>query len=201
MKAKIVHAINRRTGRRVCEIVEMKAEHIDWQTQGVRFVRGKQRGGAEVFDEVWLADDAFAELRDYYAERKEAIMKNGGWVFYSENPFKAENRPMTSIHVQRRFYEVRKMLGLLDAEYRYAEAEWRKHPKTGTLIKSGLYRNSLTSQRRGFIRNAIWKEDNPVALVAEMVGHTDIKTTMRYAQKAPKEMLFGAMKKMWKQQT
>ncbi|TAK79889.1 MAG: site-specific integrase [Betaproteobacteria bacterium] len=196
-KAKIIHAINRRTGRRVCEIVQLKAYDVDWQTQRVRFPRGKMRGGLEVWDEVWLADDAFQELQEYYKERKEEIKANNCFLFFSENPFRQEGTHVTSGYVQRSYYQVRDELGLLEPQYQYGETIERKHPRTGTVFKSKLMKNSLTSHRRAVGQDTIWTLDTPVALTGKVLGHTRFDTTMKYAQRPPQELQDSVMKKLY----
>lgn len=181
IKQKMVFLVMRYTGRRIGEVVQLKITDINFDQRYIKFKRSKLVGGREKYDFVFMVDQLFFPLLDYVQGHLKEILQSGGWIFYSGS---RKGKHLSKDYMRNFFRKICKRVGL-DHVYAIRRGDGGK-----------LHRLTTHSFRHAFISKALFEKQMPIALVARMVGHTNIKSTAAYAH-APKELVDKAMIELW----
>ncbi len=193
VKEKLAFLVQRFTGRRISEVVRLKITDIDWELRYLRFKRSKIKGGTAVFDFVRIVDKLFFPLLDFVESYRKEILAHQGFVFFSSNPVQKREH-LSKDYLRKVFREVTFRTGL--AEPRGNKSELPKGAYAKNKKGYCLYRLSTHSFRHSFISKALFDKQLPLGVVSQLVGHSDIKSTMSYVH-TPQEVLDMAIESMW----
>lgn len=155
------------TGLRADEIRLLKLSQIDDELSWIRDVRTKGRR----FRNVYITTAMRRELQDYLKLREKALVKLMPALTKSQN----SNLPLFIS-----LYDA--VPGKVDTFYMGSKTVWRavRELSQGTKLHPHLLRHSFAID--------LLNQSNDIRLVAQALGHSDVRVTMRYTERRDEEV-------------